>query len=154
MHFQAVALAAAAWLISALCIGFSLRAVRRLTRLVPPNPVELAARLRALASPAEEAAAREAFEQELGEAQRTLLFAELWPRSLARISLASGTALAITSLARGLGAGGAALPLGLIEFVAGFTGMALCSTFGRQAKEHAAGLRRRWRDAAKAAARE
>jgi len=154
MQSEAVALAVAAWLIAGACIGISVRATRRLGRLVPPAPAELGARLRGLASAAEKTAAREAFEQELGDVQRSLLLAELWPRSLARISLASGTALAVTSLAKGLGAGGAALPGGLIEFVAGFTGMAVCATFGRQAKERATDLRRRWRDAAKAAARE
>ncbi len=154
MQSEAVALAAAAWLITGACVAISVRATRRLARLTPPAPAEIDARLRGLASAAEKTAAREGFGQERGEAERALLLAELWPRSLARIALASGTALAVTSLAKGLGAGGGPLPGGLIEFVAGFTGMALCATFGRQAKERASDLRRRWREAAKAAARE
>ncbi len=149
----AVALAVTAWLITGACVAMSVRVVRRLSRVSAPVPAELARRLHGL-DPAERSAALDAFEQERADAGRALLFAELWPRSLARISLASGTALAVTSLAKGLGAGGAAVTGGLVEFAAGFAGMALCATFGRQAKEQAADLRRRWRDAAKVAARE
>jgi hypothetical protein len=153
MQAECVALAGTAWLIAAVCIGISLRSLRSLARLVPPPPAGLDARRGAKSDP-ETIAARERFDKELGDAQRALLLAELVPRSLARISLASGTALAVISLAKGLGGSGAALPGGLVEFLAGFTGMALCATFGRQAKERAADLRRRWRDASKAAARE
>lgn len=154
MPLEAVALAALAWLTAGVCIAISVRASRRLARLTAPTPADVGARFRRLASGTERNLALEAFEHERGEAERAVLFGELWPRSLARISLASGTALAVTTLAKGLGAGGSALPGGLIEFVAGFTGMVVCSTFGRQAKDHASNLRRGWRDAAKAAARE
>jgi hypothetical protein len=154
MQSEAAGLAAAAWLIAGVCVAISAWATRRLARLVPPAPADIDPRPRGLASAAEKVAAREAFGQERAEAERALLLAELWPRSLARIALASGTALAVTSLAKGLGAGGGALPGGILEFVAGFTGMAVCATFGRQAKDRASDLRRRWRHAAKAAARE
>lgn len=154
MHFEAVALAATAWLITGTCIAIAVRVSRRLARLAPPTPGALGARLRDRTSAAEKLTAREAFDQEREAAGRAILLAELWPRSLARISLASGTALAVTGLAKGLGANAGGLPGGVLEFAAGFTGMVVCATFGRQAKEQAADLRLRWRQAAKLAARE
>ncbi|HTQ04111.1 MAG TPA: hypothetical protein VMI54_09645 [Polyangiaceae bacterium] len=152
--FVALALPVTACLTAGACIALSLRKVRALARVAPPSRAELAARFEQLRNEADKNVAREAFADELAEAGRHLLLAELWPRSLARISLASGTALAVTSLAKGIGGGRNGLAGGLVEFAAGFTGMAVCSTFGRQAKEQAAELRRRWREAAKTAARE
>lgn len=149
-----VALAVTAWLIAGACSVASARKARRLARLTAPSSAEVAARFRGLTSALDKNAAHEAFDDERADAARQLLLAELWPRSLARISLASGTALAVTSLAKGLGASGGVALGGILEFVAGFAGMAVCATFGRQAKEQARDLRRRWRDAAKAAARE
>jgi hypothetical protein len=145
-------LALAAWLTAGACTAISARHVRRLGRMAPPAVPGPASR--ALATAEERRTARELLAEQQSEAERHLALAELWPRSMARISLASGTALAVTSLAKGLGARTGGLPGGMLEFVAGFAGMAMCAAFGRQAREQARDLRRRWRDALKMAARE
>ncbi len=92
----------------------------------------------------------QALREERNEAERLLSLATVWPRSLARISLASGTALAVTSLAKGLGTPGSRLPGGMLEFSAGFVGMLVCAGFGRQARDVAAKHRQAWRDALRA----
>ena len=137
----------AAWFAAAACALLSAWHLRRLARLVPPSRSEIRARLAVQSSAAERNEVAYALREAQGEAERLLSMATLWPRSLARISLASGTALAVTSLAKGLGSGGSRLPGGLLEFCAGFVGMLVCATFGRQARDVASKLRQGWRDA-------
>jgi hypothetical protein len=145
-----IGLVLAAWFAAASCGLISAWHLRRLLRLAPPTRNEVRARLAAQASAAERAEVVQALREEGSEAERLLSLATLWPRSLARISLASGTALAVTSLAKGLGTSGSRLPGGLLEFSAGFVGMLVCAAFGRQARDLAAKLRQAWRDALRA----
>jgi hypothetical protein len=137
----------AAWFAAATCGLISAWHLRRLGRLAPPSRTELRARLAAQGSAAERSELVQALREERSEAERLLSLATLWPRSLARISLASGTALAVTSLANGLGPSGGRLPGGMLEFSAGFVGMLVCAAFGRQARDVAVKHRRAWRDA-------
>ena len=93
---------------------------------------------------------RELLRAELGEerrtAERALSLAVLLPRSLARVSLATGTAFSLTTLARGLPHVGPALIAGAAGgFVGGLLGMMVCSAFGRQARSVAGELRQRWK---------
>ena len=141
-------------LASGACVGLSARHVRKLARHRPLSPPELTARLQALGLPEERARFQSELKEQADEAERAVALATLVPRSLARISLASGTAIALTSLAKGLGSGLTGVPGGLIEFAVGFTGMVVCSYFGRQARELATEVRLGWRAALKVAARE
>ena len=144
----------AAWFAAIACSVLSAWHLRRLVRLAPPSRTELRARLDARAEDEERRQALDELFDAHREAEKMLSLATLWPRSLARISLASGTALALTSLARGLGSSASRLPGGLLEFSAGFVGMLVCAAFGRQAKEAASRLRQGWRDALRGLARE
>jgi hypothetical protein len=144
----------AAWLAAALCAALSARHARRLSRHAPPERAELSARLHSLTSPEDRARLRSELRERAEEAEQALALATLLPRSLARISLATGTAIALTSLAKGIGTGFTRVPSGLLEFAAGFTGMFACSFFGRQARETATEIRLGWRAILKLAARE
>jgi hypothetical protein len=154
LSLPALGLVLVAWLVAATCVSLSAWHVRRLARLTPPTRAEIGARFAGLASEGERREVVQALREEQGDAERNVSLAMLWPRSMARISLASGTALAVTSLAKGLGASGSRLPGGMLEFIAGFVGMMMCAAFGRQAKEAADRLRQGWRDAMRAVARE
>jgi hypothetical protein len=145
-----IGLVLAAWFAAATCALLSAWHLRRLSRLQPPSRSEIRARLAGQASAAERSEVMEWLGEAQSEAERVLSLATLWPRSLARISLASGTALAVTSLAKGLGSGGSRLPGGILEFSAGFVGMLVCAAFGRQARDVANKLRQGWRDALRA----
>jgi hypothetical protein len=145
-----VGLVLAAWFVAAGCALISAWHLRRLARLAPPSGSEIRARLAAQATAAERSEIAQALREERSEAERMLSLATVWPRSLARISLASGTALAVTSLAKGLGTTGARLPGGMLEFSAGFVGMLVCAAFGRQARDVAARHRQAWREALRA----
>jgi hypothetical protein len=80
------------------------------------------------------------------EAERALSLATLLPRSLARVALATGTALSLTTLARGLPLAGPELVIGAAGgFVGGFVGMIGCTAFGRQARTLATELRQSWK---------
>lgn len=140
----------AAWFVAVACSFVSAWHLRRLARLAPPSRSEIRARLAAQASAGERSEIVQALREERNEAERMLSLATVWPRSLARISLASGTALAVTSLAKGLGTSGSRLPGGMLEFSAGFVGMLVCAAFGRQARDVAAKHRQAWRDALRA----
>jgi hypothetical protein len=145
-----IGLVLAAWFAAVACGILSAWHLRRLARLAPPSRQEIQARLAAQSSPAERNEVVQSLLDERGEAERVLSMATLWPRSLARISLASGTALAVTSLAKGLGTNGTRLPGGMLEFSAGFVGMLVCAAFGRQARDVSARLRQGWRDVLRA----
>lgn len=149
-----IGLVLAAWFVAVGCGFLSAWHVRKLTRLAAPARAALRSRFDAISDAGERSAVLEALREEQRDVERELSNATLWPRSLARISLASGTALALTSLARGLGAGAGRLPGGLLEFSAGFVGMLVCAAFGRQAKDAAGQLRQGWREALRVLARE
>jgi hypothetical protein len=147
-----VGLVVVAWLAAGACVAVSAWHLRRLSRFRAPARATLNAELAAATGPE-----REKLEEELREraddAQRALGLATLLPRSLARVSLATGTALALTSLAKGIGSTAALVPTGLVEFIAGFTGLTGCSLIGRQAKVLAGEMRLGWREALKLAER-
>jgi hypothetical protein len=147
-----VGLIVAAWVAAALCVFLSARHVRRLSRHAAPGRAELASRLQALTGAAQRAELHSELCERAEEADRALGLATLLPRSLARISLATGTAIALTSLAKGIGSGLTRVPSGLLEFAAGFAGMVACSYFGRQARALATEIRLGWRAALKVAA--
>nr|UXE44734.1 hypothetical protein Hi04_10k_c3120_00036 [uncultured bacterium] len=139
-------LAAAGWLAAALCAGVAASHLRRLSRHAAPPLEEVRGRLARAANDAERALARSELLQDAAEAQRALSLAVLLPRSLSRISLASGTALALTTLARGVSHAGPPLPLGaLLAFTGGFAGMIACAAFGRQANALASEMRQHWK---------
>jgi hypothetical protein len=138
--------AAAGWLAALACALASAWHVRKLAGHAPPTLEQVGARLAGLASETE----REHFLTELGErrreAERSLSLAVLLPRSLARVSLATGTAFSLTMLARGLPLAGPALIAGAMGgFAGGLIGMTACAAFGRQARSVAAELRLRWK---------
>jgi hypothetical protein len=142
------------WLGPALCVVVAGWQVRKLSRLAAPTRAVLGERIRGLASPAERAELRQELQEQRRDAERGIALARLWPHSLARVSLASGTALGIASLAHR----GAPLLETLVPamgaFIGGFAGMAACAMFGRQAKGAAGSLRRGWREAVEMASDE
>ncbi len=144
----------AAWVAAGLCVFLSARHVRGLSRHAAPGRAELAARLQALTGAEQRAELKSELRERAEEAERALALATLLPRSLARISLATGTAIALTSLAKGLGSGLTRVPSGLLEFAGGFAGMVACSYFGRQARDLATEIRLGWRAASKVVSRE
>jgi hypothetical protein len=151
---QLLGLVVVAWVAAALCVFLSARHVRRLSRHAAPGRAELAARVQALTGAEQRAELQAELRERAEDADHALALATLVPRSLARISLASGTAIALTSLAKGLGSGLTRVPSGLLEFAAGFAGMVACSYFGRQARDLAAEIRLGWRAAIKLVSRE
>jgi len=155
LTLRALGFAAAGWLGALACTVASAWHVRRLARHAPPSLDEVRARSLTLATDAD----RQLFRAELGEeqreAERALSLAVLLPRSLARISLATGTAAGLTTLARGLPLAGPELVAGAVGgFAGGFVGMMVCATFGRQAKSLASALRQRWKRVVEAVDRE
>jgi hypothetical protein len=155
LTLRALGFAVGGWLSATACVAASAWHVSRLGRRAPPLVEEVRARLAGAASAAE----RELFRAELREdqraAERALSLATLLPRSLARVALAMGTALSLTTLARGLPLAGPELVLGAAGgFVGGFAGMLGCTLFGRQARSLATELRRSWKRVLEFAERE
>lgn len=146
LTLRALGFAAAGWLGAVACALASGWHVRRLARHAPPTLEEVLARRAELVSETE----RELLRTELGEerrgAERALSLSVLLPRSLARVSLATGTAFSLTTLARGLPLAGPGLIAGALGgFVGGLFGMMACAAFGRQARSLAAELRQDWK---------
>ena len=149
---RVLALASAGWVGAALCAVAAGFHVRRLARHAAP-PLEA---VQADFARAESLSERELFRAELrerhAEAERALSLATLLPRSLARVALASGTALALTGLAK-------QIPLvrpelvasAAVGFVGGFAGMVVCAAFGRQARSLATEMRHHWKKVARVA---
>lgn len=109
------------------------------------------ARRETLATDADRLLFRAELDEERREAERALSLAVLLPRTLARISLATGTAAGLTTLARGLPLAGPELVAGAVGgFAGGFVGMMMCAAFGRQAKSLADQLRQGWKRVAEA----
>jgi hypothetical protein len=144
-------LAVVGWIVAAVCAAIAARHVRRLSRHAAPPLDEVGARFARAPNQAAAALDRSELLQEAAEAERALSLAVLLPRSLSRISLASGTALALTTLARGISRAGPSLGLGaLVAFIGGFVGMMVCAAFGRQARSLAAEMRQHWKRVTKA----
>jgi hypothetical protein len=152
LTLRALGFAAAGWLGAVACTLVSAWHVRRLARHAPPTLDEVRARMAGLASEAERAHFRIELDEDRREAERALSLAVLLPRSLARVSLATGTAFSLTTLARGLPLAGPALVAGAMGgFAGGLIGMMACAAFGRQARSVAAELRQSWKRSSRGA---
>jgi hypothetical protein len=148
----ALASASGGWLSAVLCALASGWHVRRLQRHAPPALESVRAELARAPSETEKETFRAELRARKAEAERALSLATLLPRSLARVALASGTALALTSLAKQIPAGGAgSVAPAAFGFVGGIAGMVACTAFGRQAKSLASQMRQHWKDTARAA---
>lgn len=146
LTLRALGFAAAGWLGAAACAVASAWHVRRLARYAPPSVEVVLTRGAGLASETDRQLLRAELGEEQREAERALSLAVLLPRSLARVSLATGTAFSLTTLARGLPLAGPALIAGAVGgFLGGLVGMTACAAFGRQAKAVAGELRQRWK---------
>ena len=139
-----------AWASALACAALAGWHVKKLERLSCPGAKALVERARAAAKEAPVEQRRAAERAELAdvraEASRALALATLVPRGMARIALASGTALGVLVLARQ--AGGAGLPPvagAVLAFAGGVAGSALSAAFGRRARERAAVFRARWK---------
>lgn len=149
---RVLAFSSAGWVSSALCVVAAGLHVRRLARHAPPALAAVQAELAQARSDAERAILRAELHERRTEAERALSLATLLPRSLARIALASGTALALTSLAREIPSAGPELIAGAtIGFIGGFAGMLVCAAFGRQARSRASEMRQHWKRVARVA---
>jgi hypothetical protein len=144
----------AAWLGPALCVLVAAWRVRSLGRVRAPRPGDLREQLRRASSPAEREEVRQELRENRRDAERALAMAALWPHSLARVSLATGTALAVAILAQHGESLAERLVPATVAFVGGFAGLTGCAIFGQQAKGLASKLRQGWRDAEETAARE
>lgn len=152
---RVVAFSAAGWVSAALCAAVAGWHVRRLARHAPPELDAVRAELERAGSERERDVFRFELHERRAEAERALSLAALLPRSLARIALASGTALALTSLAKELPFAGPALVAGAtVGFVGGFAGMVACAAFGRQAKSLATEMRQHWKQVSRVADRQ
>ena len=146
LTLRALGFAVGGWLSAGACVAASAWHVRRLARRAPPAVDEVRARLGGTASPADRELYRAELREDRREAEGALSLATLLPRSLARVALAMGTALSLTTLARGLPLAGPELIAGAAgAFVGGFVGMIGCTAFGRQARSVAAELRQSWK---------
>jgi hypothetical protein len=82
----------------------------------------------------------------VGEAEQALALATMLPRSLSRVSLASGTSIAILVLISGPGLGGGpSVVAALVAFSVGVVGAGACGALGRAAREEAGTARAKWR---------
>ena len=143
---RVLALSSAGWVSAALCAAAAGWHVRRLARHAPPPLETVRAELARSGSDAERALFRTELHERRAEAERALSLATLLPRSLARVALASGTALALTGLARELPfAGPELIGAAAVGFVGGFVGMIACAAFGRQARSLALEMRQHWK---------
>jgi hypothetical protein len=143
---RVLAFSAAGWVSAAICVGAAGWHVRRLRRHAPPSLETVAGELARSGSETEREAIRAELRERRADAERALSLATLVPRSLARIALASGTALALTSLAKQIPfAGPALVGAAGIGFIGGFAGLLGCTAFGRQAKSLATEMRQHWK---------
>lgn len=89
------------------------------------------------------------------DAGRALSLATVLPRSMARVSFATGTAFAVLCLARASKDGlGPASVFAFMAFGGGIAGSVMAGQFGRRARERAAAERDAWKRALRVAARE
>jgi hypothetical protein len=140
------AIVLAAWLSAAACAVAAARHLKRLALHAPPAPDEVRSRLAASRDEAQRAEWLLDLRERQLDAGRALSLATLVPRSMARVALASGTALALTGLAKGLPLRGLELVFAAgASFTAGVVGMVVCAGLGRQARERAAEMRSSWK---------
>jgi hypothetical protein len=128
------------------CAAVSARHVARLGVRRSPGVPELLARAERAAG---EGASSELklleIVEEHAEAERAFGLATLLPRSLARVSLASGTSLSLLVLMqRGQVGTLVAVGAALAAFMSGAVGAGVCGLIGRQAREVARGARDDW----------
>jgi hypothetical protein len=134
-----------AWLVAAACAGVAVARVRRLRALPLPSADVLLERVQQ--GEAGVSGARNALDELVAEVDGATRVGSEWPRALARVSLASGTALSI---------------LGMIErptqppwtwvasaFLAGMSGMLTAAFLGRMAEQRARRAREHWSSAAR-----
>jgi hypothetical protein len=144
----------AAWLGPALCVALAARRATRVSGLAAPARAEISARMAGALSESARQELRQELKEQRRDAERALTLAALWPHSLARVSLATGTAMAVAILAHQGDVLAARLVGAMVSFVGGFAGMAGCAIFGQQAKGAAGRVRQSWREATETAARE
>lgn len=138
-------LAGVAWLVSFVCIAIAAWHARRVARHASPGIEALLRELEAgAAAPGGVEFARSELASRRTEAERALTLATLLPRSLARIALASGTALALLQLTAGEGHRMSSIVGAVVAFVAGFFGSIVSAWFGREARERARTARAEW----------
>lgn len=140
------------WLSAFACIAAVWSRARRLGRIALPSSAVLVARVRS-ADCADPEEARLRARMDLDELllevdKETRVGAEL-PRSLARVSLASGTALSLLALIQSMPSP-AWLPVGA-AFLGGFAGLSGASGFGRVADARARAAREHWTHAVRRA---
>ena len=144
---RAFSLAGVAWIASAACAGLAAWHARRLLARRSPGVDALVAELReGAAAPGGVEFARSELLSRQGEAERSLTLATMLPRSLARIALATGTAVALLALtSAGEGRTMSSIVGALVAFVGGLFGSTASALFGRQARERAHTARAEWR---------
>lgn len=133
-------------------------AARHLVRLRAQRSPGVPELLRRAESAAGEGAPDELKLMELADehagADRVLALATMLPRALARVALASGTALAVLALMqRGDVGTPVAVGAALGAFVSGAVGAGVCGLLGRQARELGRAAREDWRRHFREAAR-
>lgn len=147
MLFAVVALA-----VALACVGVMIQRVRRLQRVELPSAADLARRAKAnggdAATPARVSLELDELVRDLDGETRAL--PEL-ASALGRVSLASGTALALLTIATNFGF--AALPFAGSCFGAGVVGTMAVSYLGRVASARSRQIRSHWNDATSKARR-
>jgi hypothetical protein len=144
---RVASLAGTAWLTTSACIALAVWHARRVRARASPGVDALVRELREGAvGPGGLEFARSELSSRQAEAERALTLATLLPRSLARIALASGTALALLQLTiAGEGRTMSSIVGALAAFVAGLFGSMTSAWFGREARERARTARAEWK---------
>jgi hypothetical protein len=147
-----------AWASGLLCAFVAARHVKRQERFACPGAEAIVERARKGAEDAPPATRSALARLELDlirdEAMRMLALATLLPRGMARIALATGTALAVVALTRYAKEGIGPATIGAFaSFSGGAFGSALAAWSGRRARELASTARHEWKRALMAAGR-
>ncbi|HEY3496163.1 MAG TPA: hypothetical protein VGK73_15800 [Polyangiaceae bacterium] len=131
----------AAWTSGLACVAIAFWQARTIERRRSPGVEALLDRVRAAGEGFAEVELRE-----LGsEAERSLALAQLLPRSLTRVALTSGTALAVLVLAAGGGPVVLHVTGALVAFSGGAVGMAGSALLGQRARAAASVAKAEWR---------
>ena len=144
---RVASLAGAAWLASFACVAIAAWHAQRVRHRASPGVDALVRELRdGAAAPGGVDFARSELSSRRIEAERALTLATLLPRSLARIALASGTAVALLQLTTAGEARTMSSIVGaLAAFIAGLFGSVTSAWFGREARERARTARAEWK---------
>jgi hypothetical protein len=144
---RVASLAGTAWLTSLVCVALAVWHARRVRERASPGVDALVRELRdAGTAPGGVEFARSELSARQADAERALMLATLLPRSLARIALASGTALALLQLTAASPAGMMSAIVGaLAAFAAGLFGSLASAWLGREARERARTARAEWK---------